>query len=250
MLARVNPRRAHGEHAMRGHTAGDLFIEPRIAALARAACTGGSEAVAKAVRSGADPNAFAQERVRRRGTAIIVTPLLWAVDCGNLSGVDALLEAGADPNLTEQFGETPVTFAAENRDPAILQLLLSRGGDPNAHDGQYTALEIAMRAGHSFEKWEGIAKVRAWANWDALLAAGADPDRVAPGGRPLIESAALFDMFETVEWFLNRGWNGDFEDLARRLEIAESSGPIDAEQSAALQRIKARLAARGARFVR
>ena len=183
--------RAHGEHAMFGSTASDLFPDAKAAKLARAACVGDAASVAAAVKDGADPNAVGKEGTGPGAVREVVTPLLWAIDCGSLAGMKALLDAGANPNQAEQWGATPVTVAAATKDPAVLALLLSRGGDPNAHDERDTALEIAMGMESGLELVDNLPKARAWANWDALLAAGADPDRVAPKGRPLMEAAAM-----------------------------------------------------------
>ena len=151
MDASISPGRAHGEHAMWGYTAAGLFSNANVAALARAACTGDADGVRNAVRGGVDPNSFGAEGSGPGGVSETVTPLLWAIDCGNLEGIEALLTAGADPNQREQFGATSVTVAADNRDPRILSMLLAHGGDPNAHTDRETAPEIALVAADGFD---------------------------------------------------------------------------------------------------
>lgn len=248
MAGWISRSRARGEHAMSGTTAAELFSDLQVLALVRAACVGDTEAIAAAAKRGANPNFVGQEALTPGLVHQTVTPLLWAVDCGNVVGIGALLKAGADPNQRESFGATPVTVAAANPNPAILQLLLKEGGDPNAHDESRTALEIAVEAESGFEYVMKVPKERVRANWDALLAAGADPDRLSPQGAALIETAAMSRRFEVVEQLIDRGWQGDMVSLGRTLETSEEAGHFFPGALAALHRVKARLAARGVRF--
>jgi hypothetical protein len=247
MYASAHRSAARGEHAMWGKTAADMFPDPAVAALARAACAGDQGAVGKAVTGGTDPDATGGEGWGPEGT-LIVTPLLWAVACGSVPGIEALLQAGADPNLAVNANQSAVTVAADNADPEILKVLLDNGGDPNASTERRTALEIAMDAGSIFQNMNGLPADKAWANWDALLAAGADPDRVAPMGRPLMEVASLGRHWVAVEWLLNHGWTGDFAELGRLLERDEEFGHMFPATAEALQRVKVMLAARGVTF--
>ncbi|MDO9222881.1 MAG: ankyrin repeat domain-containing protein [Caulobacter sp.] len=241
--------RAHGEHAMFGDTAGDLFPDSKVAALARAACTGDVEAVTLAIKDGADPNAVGKEGTGPGGVREVVTPLLWALDCRSLPGVTALLDAGANPNQVEEWGATPVTVAASYNDPAFLRLLLNRGGDPNAQDDQETALAIAMGTANGLEWVDEVPAAQAWANWDALLAAGADPLREAPAGLPFMTALAFAGRWDKVEWLMDRGWAGDPVDLGRSLETDEEGPQTHTpDASAARARVKARLIAKGVKF--
>lgn len=248
MSAMVAPDRSRQEHAMFGLTAGDLFSDPQIAELARAACSGDATAVAAVVDAGGDPNSIGGEGFGAGGSTLRVTPLLWAIDCANAEGVEALLNAGADPNQREKFGATPVTVAAATPDAAILQRLLNRGGDPNAHDGRKTALEMALYLASDNEWVAELPEMAAWANWNALLAAGADPDRIAPDGAPLMQAASFMNQWKMVIWMMDRGWTGDPVELGRTLEMAaERSGESQDPLSARTQ-VRAELIRRGVKF--
>lgn len=267
----ANPRQVRSEHTVWGYVAGDLFPDPRVASLARTACAGDAAGVAAAVQAGVNANARGDAEAALHANRVhhAVTPLLWAIDCGNLAGVEALLAAGADPNQARRFGATlaagadanqvqrfgpsPVTVAAGSRNPALLVVLLRAGGDPNAHQDESTALQIAFRSADMRERYEDVPADQAWANWDALLAAGADPNRVAPGGQPLAFGLASFDRWEKVEWLLNRGWDGDLVYLGSILEVSENlprEGLREVPQSErdAMQRVRALLVGRGVRF--
>ncbi|HEV2330299.1 MAG TPA: ankyrin repeat domain-containing protein [Verrucomicrobiae bacterium] len=59
------------------------------------------------------------------------TPVIFsAVDKTNV--LKALLNAGANPNVTDDEGRTPLSFAAQDASPTAVALLLAAGADPNA----------------------------------------------------------------------------------------------------------------------
>ena len=60
----------------------------------------------------------------------INSPLIWAADGGHLECVRALLEAGVDMNKQGYLGATAVSRAARKGHAAVLDLLLSKGADP------------------------------------------------------------------------------------------------------------------------
>lgn len=68
------------------------------------------------------------------------TPLLLAVSCGNRPCVEALLDAGADVNLCDKHGHTPLWNFEDNlggRDDTnrLRDLLISRGAVKHGDDG-------------------------------------------------------------------------------------------------------------------
>jgi len=63
-----------------------------------------------------------------------MTPLLYAARQGCLSCVEALLKAGADPNLPDPDGITPMLIATENLHFDVAAFLLKKGADPNQWD--------------------------------------------------------------------------------------------------------------------
>lgn len=81
----------------------------------------------------------------RRG---LWTPLHWVVQRGLTNGIACLLANGADPNVTDDRGQTPLHFIAQKgvgKNQAAL--LIEHGADPNARDdaGQ-TPLDYAKKA--------------------------------------------------------------------------------------------------------
>ena len=76
------------------------------------------------------------------------TPLHWVAQRGLTNGVACLLANGADPNVTDDKGQTPLHFIAQKGvGKNQVELLIEHGADPNARDdtGQ-TPLDYAKKA--------------------------------------------------------------------------------------------------------
>jgi len=95
-----------------------------------------------------------------------VTPLMWASEFNeNPEVITTLLKAGADINAKDNDGVTPLMHAAgHNPNPEVLTLLLKGGADSEAREPTYNSTAL-MFAAESNRNPEVII---------ALLAAGAD----------------------------------------------------------------------------
>lgn len=77
------------------------------------------------------------------------TALAWSVHWDNIQATESLLQKGADPNLTNDFGITPLYLACENRSFPVINMLLQSGADPNAATwAGETVLLTCARTGH------------------------------------------------------------------------------------------------------
>lgn len=87
----------------------------------------------------ADPNVVC------RGVSILVR----AIKAGDWAATHLLLANGADPNLKDERGQTPLMFAASYNHESIVQLLVDNGAEANASSSaRQTALSLAAAAGH------------------------------------------------------------------------------------------------------
>lgn len=123
------------------------------------------------------------------------SPLVLAVDLGDVELVRILLDAGAQPNVKDGFGRTPLGLAALGGHHRIAVILLGRGARPDAReDNGATPLHHASSLG--FDAIVG-----------ALMDAGADVEaRDRPGHTPLI-NAVRNGRASTVKLLLDRGAN-------------------------------------------
>lgn len=94
-----------------------------------------------------------------------------AVTRGDVEGVQELLQAGADLNARNRYGQTALMLAAHRGHRAIVQLLLERGPDLNV-TAKYglSALMLAVIAGHV-----DIARLLARAGADLSLRGSGAP---------------------------------------------------------------------------
>lgn len=76
------------------------------------------------------------------------TPLQIAANLGFVDGVEVLLAAGARVDPTDRTGETPLIAAVHQNNLALVRLLLSKGANPDHADNSgRTALDYARLAG-------------------------------------------------------------------------------------------------------
>jgi ankyrin repeat protein len=103
-----------------------------------------------------------------------VTPLSVACANGNPAMAELLLEAGADPNAALPGGESPLMTAARVGKVRTVKALLERGADINAKDARrgQTALIWAAAEGHA-EVVDVL--IRAGADFRARIASGFTP---------------------------------------------------------------------------
>lgn len=152
--------------------------------LAKAAATGDVKRLSRLLTDGLDVNCSGY-----RG----ITPLYWAIAARRTSrsGLGALLEAGADPNLPVFDGTPLIHFAAMREEPWILAAVLSHGGNPNSVEASGGTTPLFSAVSHA-------AVV-------ALVEAGADIDYKSKSGRQPLSALTGSRLYESVYYLLQRG---------------------------------------------
>jgi ankyrin repeat protein len=229
VLIMVTQQGACMDHLMHGKSAAEVFSDPRLARLARASCDGATDQVAAAVAEGANPNGTGTQGE---------TPLVWAVDCQNAVGAEALLRAGANPNYLWSGHVTPTFMAATRKNSAVLEVLLRHGGDPNTQSGDGdSALMGALSLGINEDYWD---------NYNLLLRRGADINRPDGSGLTIVDNAAALYRYDKVAELLEMGYRGDLTRLGRLVQggvVAPASPQGEWER-----RVRAMLERRGIVF--
>lgn len=195
---------AHSEFKLGGKNASDYFVEPQLAALARAAEDGREVEIERLVNSGVP--------IEGLSNWANMTPLVWALAARSYSGARKLLELGANPNHEVQFFKIPtplVLLYAESNQAQLLELLLQFKGDPNAAypNGGDSAL---------------IKAVMIKRNVELLVQYGADPNwQKEEFEKSAATVAADLAQWDVLDFLLARGTNVTLVNLARGLLLGK-----------------------------
>ncbi|MFN4021097.1 MAG: ankyrin repeat domain-containing protein [Erythrobacter sp.] len=83
-----------------------------------------------------------------------ITPLQLATAMGFTDGVEALIKGGANVNVGDQTGETPLIAAVHQRNPELVRVLLAQGADPDHNDnsGRSARQYMELMNGNSLMK--------------------------------------------------------------------------------------------------
>lgn len=216
-----------------GCTVDKAYRNPQALALVRAAVSGKVDEVNRLVQGGADPN-YIEEGA--------VPMLIWTMCAQNKKGYEALLKAGADPNLggtgdgltspgvvghpftrgdssRVHRGWSATVMAAAIEDPYYLRLALQYGGDPDAKKGEAADRPLLLAAHEGF-----IENVR------ILLDAGADvnihDDRYRDYNAAMMAFLG-YRRYDIVVLLLERGFDYDLERLLmlRKYPIPDEMKP-------------------------
>lgn len=150
-----------------------------------------------------------------------MTPLHWAVQNNDVAIVDALLAAGADVKAVTRYGIQPISLAAGNGNAAIAERLLKAGADANATmpDGETALMQVARNGNPDAVK--------------VLLAHGAKIDAVEKvRGQNALMWAAAEGNVAAIKVLVEAGANINAHSKMRGIKsvVAKSTGdgkPVD-----------------------
>jgi len=158
-------------------------------------------------------------------TTAFADPIHDAAMNGNLAGVQAELDKGADVNAKDGEGVTPMHYAASGGNKEIAELLIANGADVNAKDGWGSTLLFDAVATLQKE----IAKL--------LIINGADVNVKDDWGMTPLHFAALFGQKEITELLLAEcadvnAKNKDDETPLDMAEMIVATSPMPPEEKA------------------
>jgi hypothetical protein len=211
----------------------ESFSDAPTRELVLAALRGDDAALDEALRQGAKLEALGP-----RG----YTPLLWVMGLGRVEPVTRLLDRGANPNTRGRDHWNPVMLAAATQDPALLHLLVGRGGDPNSNEAN-----DADRAAHERQQ-ESYRYKRPYSfDWAVTAATGREcvdnavwlvEHGADPTSEDFVGVSALHDFLrrgmwaEVARWF-DEGRIADAAGFVTTLEIRDAfstPGACDTKQ--------------------
>ena len=179
-----------------------------VAELVSAAREGAIDEVQWLIAEGVDVNSRCDLSNALRGT----TPLSAAVAGGCAGIVKVLLVAGANPNATNEKGETVLMQASERGYVKTVKSLLAGGADPN--QGGQSALVLAAKNGHA-----EVAQM--------LLDAGANQYDTDTSSWPALMQASMNGHAEIVKMLLKGGADPRATNKSRHmsaLDYAQTGG--------------------------
>lgn len=117
-----------------------------------------------------------------------------AVNYGNKEVVELLLKHGANPNIENKDGSTPLYVASKSykNEKDIVELLLKYGADPNYYESGRASIIAASNNGHT-----DIVEL--------LLKHGADVNDVVYGGYTPLMMACVTGKYDIVKFLLKNG---------------------------------------------
>ncbi len=102
--------------------------------------------VNKALTSGANFNILIQSNIPIHSK---ITPLIYSSSVGYEDIIKTLLDAGADPNIRDDYGRTSLMYASLSGYESAVRMLLENGANPNIiDDGGETAADKAKKNGY------------------------------------------------------------------------------------------------------
>ena len=231
-----------------GRSLGEAYKNPQAVTLVRAAARGDVNTVTSLAALSPGLANWLEDGA--------VPPLLWAICADSVDGFEALLKAGADPNLAGNGhgrgdangyrrkesgsiispGWSAMLMAAGSGRPDFLRLAIHHGGDLNAVKGAREPNRPLLMA----------ARFGLFENVKALVAAGVDINTYGLSMSATDYAIGSGGRFDIAVWLLEQGYSHDLTGLARGAEIRHV--PRESEQQRWKEKLIRMLRERGLAF--
>ncbi len=215
-----------GLSSLGGQSIEQTFSNKSVVVLVKAANSGDVEKIDYLVKQGINVNTIGNNGA---------TPLIWTLNARNHRGVEALLQAGADPNLApDKTHFSAMNFVPLGDDPELLRLLLKYGGDPNhLGAGRITDRPLSLAAS------EGRIE-----NMKLLLDAGADINAHDKFNESAASNSITLAKFEATVFLLEHGFNFNLSRLERMVKSRQipDNSPSKQWKEKALRMLKEKIA--------
>jgi len=142
--------------------------------------------------------------------------------------IEALIRNGADVNVKDEYGRTPLRRAAQFCQKKIVELLIANGADVNAADSKYGATPLFQAVMNGDIE---VVKI--------LVAAGADVKaKTKDGYTPLCYAVVYNDTAEIVEFLIVNGADVNIKDNDCRTPLYYARERLDNEREEASKKEK------------
>ncbi len=200
-----------------------------IVPLTEAAKNGNTVMIERLLKAGADVNTTLPQGD---------TALMFASRSGNVAAVKALLDHGATVDAREGWhGETALMWAVGENHSEVVKLLAARGADVNAtavHLTNYTKTPGTFGAGYSRYPAGGLTPLlqavrdNSYEAAEALLAAGADPNKTDPETRTPLLVAVANAHWDMAKLLIDKGANADDGSIVEVVEVTVNDAIVHA----------------------
>ncbi|MGB7208946.1 MAG: ankyrin repeat domain-containing protein [Pyrinomonadaceae bacterium] len=143
------------------------------------------------LEKGANPNTFSDFFVGSHRELRNFSPLMQAAAFGKIETVRLLIDNKADVNLVSKSGFSPLMAAAS--DKYIMELILKNGANPNSRDNQGETPLMAVVLGAAYDDSK-MGRVK------LLIEKGADPNAKDKNGRTALDIARAYADHMMIEF--------------------------------------------------